>query len=139
MKSPKSASKTFWLVIFRPDEGLFKLGLILGGGMKLLVKIVDRIAPFNFRRALNFFRQTTVHVRWDDPAIRSLWLIHESFKAISAVIRLSGFVVNIWRIKFLASGVTVSHSGERNEYVPVWKFENPDYHGINWWQESRNQ
>lgn len=34
--------------------------------------------------------------------------------AWSAVIRLAGLIVNIWLIRFLASGVTVSHSGEGN-------------------------
>lgn len=34
--------------------------------------------------------------------------------AWSAVILLAGLIVNIWLIRFLASGVTVSHSGEGN-------------------------
>lgn len=38
--------------------------------------------------------------------------IHGCFNASEAVMRLYGFTVNIWLIKFLASGVTVSHSGE---------------------------
>lgn len=38
--------------------------------------------------------------------------IHGCFKASTAVIRLAGLTVNIELIKFLASGVTVSHSGD---------------------------
>lgn len=38
--------------------------------------------------------------------------IHGCFKASAAVIRLYGLTVNIWLIKFFASGVTVSHSGD---------------------------
>lgn len=38
--------------------------------------------------------------------------IHGCFKASAAVILLFGFTVSIWFIRFLASGVTVSHSGE---------------------------
>ena len=38
--------------------------------------------------------------------------IHGCFKASEARIRLAGFTVNILLIKFLASDVTVSHSGE---------------------------
>lgn len=35
-------------------------------------------------------------------------------RACSAVILLAGLMVNIWLIRFLASGVTVSHSGDGN-------------------------
>lgn len=35
-------------------------------------------------------------------------------RACSAVILLAGLIVNIWLIRFFASGVTVSHSGEGN-------------------------
>lgn len=44
------------------------------------------------------------------------WLTqtHGCLRAWSAVIRLAGLIVNIWLIRFLASGVTVSHSGEGN-------------------------
>lgn len=47
---------------------------------------------------------------------RCFWLTqtHGCLRAWSAVIRLAGLIVNIWLIRFLASGVTVSHSGEGN-------------------------
>lgn len=38
--------------------------------------------------------------------------IQGCFRASNAVIRFDGFTVSIWLIKFFASGVTVSHSGE---------------------------
>lgn len=38
--------------------------------------------------------------------------IHGCLRASEAVIRLAGFTDNIWLIRFLASGVTVSHSGD---------------------------
>lgn len=38
--------------------------------------------------------------------------IHGCLSASDAVTRLAGFTVNIWLIKFFASGVTVSHSGD---------------------------
>lgn len=37
----------------------------------LVANIVVRMAPFNFRRALNFFRQSTVSWRWIADATRS--------------------------------------------------------------------
>lgn len=74
--------------------------------------IVVRIAPFNFLLALNFFKQSTVSCLWKTDATRSRWQIHGCFKASSALILFAGFTVNIWFIRFLASGVTVSHSGE---------------------------
>lgn len=78
----------------------------------LVASIVVRIAPFNLRRALNFFKQSTVSCLWRVDATRSRWHIQGCFKASVAVIRLAGFTVNIELIKFLASGVTVSHSGD---------------------------
>jgi hypothetical protein len=38
--------------------------------------------------------------------------IHGCFKASEAVILFEGLTVSIWLIRFFASGVTVSHSGE---------------------------
>ncbi len=38
--------------------------------------------------------------------------IQGCFKASIALILFAGFTVNIWLIKFLASAVTVSHSGD---------------------------
>ena len=38
--------------------------------------------------------------------------IHGCFRASAAVMRLAGLTVNIELMRFLASGVTVSHSGE---------------------------
>ena len=45
------------------------------------------------------------------------WILtqtHGCLRACSAVILLAGLIVNIWLIRFFASGVTVSHSGEGN-------------------------
>lgn len=78
----------------------------------LVASIVVRIAPLSLRRALNFLRQSTVSWRCRVEATRSRWHIHGCFNASAAVIRLAGLTVNIELIRFLASGVTVSHSGE---------------------------
>lgn len=40
--------------------------------------------------------------------------IQGCLRACSAVILLAGLMVSIWLIKFFASGVTVSHSGDGN-------------------------
>lgn len=48
--------------------------------------------------------------RW--PVI--LTQTHGCLRASCAVILLAGLMVNIWLMRFLASGVTVSHSGEGN-------------------------
>jgi len=45
---------------------------------------------------------------------RTLTQIHGCLIAWSAVILFAGLMVSIWLIRFLASGVTVSHSGEGN-------------------------
>merc|ERR1719323_2615535 len=74
--------------------------------------IVVRIAPFSFLLALNFFKQSTVSCLWNTEATRSLWQIQGCFSASSALILLAGLTVNIWLIRFLASGVTESHSGD---------------------------
>lgn len=57
--------------------------------------------------------------------------IHGCLRASDAVTRLAGFTVNIWLIRFFASGVTVSHSGdgyyERNSIknkLPFFKIIN---------------
>ncbi len=39
---------------------------------------------------------------------------HGCLSAWSDVILFAGLIVNIWLMRFLASGVTVSHSGEGN-------------------------
>lgn len=71
-----------------------------------------KMAPFNLRRALNFFKQSTVSWRCKVEATRSRWQIQGCFSASAAVMRLAGFTVSIELIRFFASGVTVSHSGE---------------------------
>lgn len=45
---------------------------------------------------------------------RQLTQTHGCLRACSAVILLAGLMVSIWLMRFLASGVTVSHSGEGN-------------------------
>lgn len=45
---------------------------------------------------------------------RALTQTHGCFRASWAVILLAGLIVSIWLIRFLASGVTVSHSGDGN-------------------------
>lgn len=39
---------------------------------------------------------------------------HGCLRASWAVMRLAGLMVSIWLMRFFASGVTVSHSGEGN-------------------------
>lgn len=46
--------------------------------------------------------------------LRPLTQTHGCFSASCAVMRLAGLMVNIWLMRFLASGVTVSHSGDGN-------------------------
>jgi len=77
-----------------------------------VASIVVRMAPLSLRRALNFLRQSTVSWRCKVEATRSRWHIQGCLSASAAVIRLAGFTVSIELIRFLASGVTVSHSGE---------------------------
>ena len=77
-----------------------------------VASMVVRMAPFSFRRALNFLRQSTVSWRCRVEATRSRWQIHGCFSASAAVMRFAGFTVSIELIRFFASGVTVSHSGE---------------------------
>lgn len=48
------------------------------------------------------------------PRPRQLTQTHGCFSASCAVMRLAGLMVNIWLMRFLASGVTVSHSGDGN-------------------------
>ena len=43
---------------------------------------------------------------------RCITQIHGCLRASAAVMRLAGLTVNIWLMRFLASGVTVSHSGD---------------------------
>ena len=45
---------------------------------------------------------------------QTLTQIQGCLRAPSAVILLAGLMVSIWLMRFLASGVTVSHSGEGN-------------------------
>lgn len=48
---------------------------------------------------------------------KSAWTLtqtHGCLSAWSAVILFAGLMVSIWLMRFLASGVTVSHSGEGN-------------------------
>lgn len=47
-------------------------------------------------------------------AVETLTQTQGCLRACSAVILLAGLMVNIWLIRFLASGVTVSHSGDGN-------------------------
>lgn len=47
-------------------------------------------------------------------ALSALTQTHGCFRASWAVILLAGLIVSIWLIRFLASGVTVSHSGDGN-------------------------
>lgn len=120
-----------------------------------VANMVVRMAPFSFRRALNFFRQSTVSCLCTTDATRSRccgWngervahfrgrkrrrrrtlnhrqrqktrfggllrlhvirtQIHGCLRASLAVILLLGFTVSIWLMRFFASGVTVSHSGD---------------------------
>ena len=77
-----------------------------------VASIVVRMAPFSLRRALNFFRHSTVSCRCRVEATRSRWQIHGCFSAPAAVILFAGFTVSIESIRFFASGVTVSHSGD---------------------------
>ena len=77
-----------------------------------VANMVVSIAPLSLRRALNFLRQSTVSWRCNVDATRSRWQIQGCFNASAAVIRFAGLTVSIELIKFFASGVTVSHSGE---------------------------
>lgn len=57
--------------------------------------------------------------RWRDVqrmngCLETLTQTHGCLRASWAVILLAGLMVSIWLIRFLASGVTVSHSGEGN-------------------------
>jgi len=78
----------------------------------LVANMVVRMAPLSFRLALNFFRHSTVSWRWRVDATRSLWQIQGCLRACSAVILRPGGTVSIELIRFFASGVTVSHSGD---------------------------
>ncbi len=77
-----------------------------------VANIVVRIAPLSFRLALNFLRQSTVSCLCRVEATLSRWQIHGCLSASAAVIRFAGFTVSIELIRFFASGVTVSHSGD---------------------------
>lgn len=77
-----------------------------------VASMVVKMAPLSLRRALNFLRHSTVSCLWSVEATRSRWQIQGCFSASSAVIRLAGFTVSIELIRFFASGVTVSHSGD---------------------------
>ena len=88
------------------------------GFMPLVIKMVERMAPFNFLLALNFLRQTTVSCRCSDLATRSGLQIHGCLSASAAVILSDGSMVSIWVMSSLASGVTVSHSGELKVTLP---------------------
>lgn len=77
-----------------------------------VANMVVKIAPLSLRRALNFLRHSTVSCLWSVEATRSRWQIHGCFNASPAVILLAGLTVSIELIKFFASGVTVSHSGD---------------------------
>jgi len=101
-------------------KGLLRC-LTLAGRIPLVMRIVERMAPFSFLLALNFFRQMTVSCRCADPATRSTWQIQGCLSASSAVILSFGSVVSICCIKLLTSGVTVSHSGDLKLYLPVWR------------------
>lgn len=48
------------------------------------------------------------------PRAGRLTQTHGCFSASCAVMRLAGLMVSIWLMRFLASGVTVSHSGDGN-------------------------
>lgn len=50
----------------------------------------------------------------DKVLVGVLTQTHGCLSASWAVILLAGLIVSIWLIRFLASGVTVSHSGEGN-------------------------
>lgn len=54
--------------------------------------------------------------RAEDPRVcmQGLTQTHGCFSASWAVMRLAGLMVSIWLMRFLASGVTVSHSGDGN-------------------------
>ena len=58
------------------------------------------------------FRRFTVVALLKVIEVYALTQIQGCFRASSERILLDGFTVNIWFIRFLASGVTVSHSGE---------------------------
>uniref|UniRef100_A0A6B0UQA6 Secreted protein n=1 Tax=Ixodes ricinus TaxID=34613 RepID=A0A6B0UQA6_IXORI len=77
-----------------------------------VASMVVKIAPLSLRRALNFFKQSTVSWRCRVEATRSRWQIQGCFKASAAVILLAGLTVSMLLMRFLASGVTVSHSGD---------------------------
>lgn len=47
---------------------------------------------------------------------------HGCFRASWAVMRLAGLMVSIWLMRFLASGVTVSHSGDGNYGREMWRW-----------------
>lgn len=51
---------------------------------------------------------------WLYSVMCALTQTHGCFRASWAVILLAGLIVSIWLIRFFASGVTVSHSGEGN-------------------------
>lgn len=50
----------------------------------------------------------------DDGGDTALTQTHGCLRASWAVMRLAGLMVSIWLMRFFASGVTVSHSGEGN-------------------------
>ena len=58
------------------------------------------------------FRRFTVVALLKVIEVYALTQIQGCFRASSERILLDGLTVNIWFIRFLASGVTVSHSGE---------------------------
>lgn len=60
---------------------------------------------------------------------KTLTQIQGCLRACSAVILLAGLMVNIWLIRFFASGVTVSHSGDGN-----WEEINEGTRSCNSWK-----
>lgn len=103
-KNPQKMTKNNWKHKMKWNENLLEKFLV--------ANIVVNIAPLSLRLALNFFKQSTVSCRCNVLATRSRWQIQGCFNASAAVIRFAGFTVSIEFIKFLASGVTVSHSGD---------------------------
>ena len=107
-------------------------------GIPVDYEIIKIEQTLSFLRALNFFRHSTVSCLCImDATVERCWRkretmsnreeterksvcvsvlteTHGCLRASWAVILLAGLIVNIWLIRFLASGVTESHSGDGN-------------------------
>lgn len=101
-----------WVFTRSFKEGLSLFYLQLAPGIEFLQAVDSLLSMYNRCNAFSLLWKEKNLSNYSVNEYYELTQIHGCFNASDAVMRLYGLTVSIWLIKFFASGVTVSHSGD---------------------------